>query len=76
MPGSEKKTLTISAELFTKLSAMAGEAGADSVDELVSRIVRDWVSMQGAPKEAKPQQTMTPEDEKVVEERLKSLGYT
>ena len=74
MAGEDKKTLTISAGLYAKLAAMADKAGAESVDELVSRVVRDWITKESAPK-TKAQPGIAPEDEKVVEERLRALGY-
>ena len=76
MSDPSKKTVAVRAELYEKLAELAKKSGAASVDELVSRVLRDWVSLEGAPKGPKPTGAMTPEDEKVVEERLKSLGYT
>ena len=75
MAGGEKKTLMIPAELYGKLTAMADMAGAESVDELASRLIRDWISKESAPKAKTEPAGIAPEDEKLVEERLKSLGY-
>ena len=70
-----KKTIPIPAELYDRLAAELDKAGAESVDELASRILRDWVSKAAASQSGKGPTSIPPEDEKLVEERLKSLGY-
>jgi hypothetical protein len=73
--GEAEKSVQVPAALYSKLSDMLGKTGSDSVEELVERIIRDWVSKEAAKgTRAKPSQ-MTAKDEKVVEDRLKSLGY-
>ena len=74
MSGNEK-VVAVPAPLYEKLSEMVGQSGADSVDELAIRIIRDWVSKQGSPGPKEKTSHAPPEDEKVIEERLKSLGY-
>ncbi len=70
---ADDPTVAVPAELYAKLSELLGKSGAESVEELVSRIVRDWISKQGTT--AAKTSPISAEDEKVVEERLKSLGY-
>ncbi len=71
----EKKQVSIPAELYDRLAGMLAKTGAESADELAARIIRDWVTKDSAPGAKKAQAGIAPEDEKVVEERLKSLGY-
>jgi len=72
---ADEQTVTLPADLYTKLAGLLGRTGAESVDELAIRIIRDWISKEtSAGPKAKPV-SISAEDEKVVEERLKSLGY-
>jgi hypothetical protein len=75
MSSGEKKSVAIPAELYSKLAAGLETSGAESVDELVGRIVRDWISKEASKGAVKKPSAMPKEDEKVVEERLKALGY-
>jgi predicted ArsR family transcriptional regulator len=69
-----KKSVSIATALYEKLADLVGTSGADSVDELASRIIRDWLSKVASPG-TKKQTAVSEEDQKLVEERLKSLGY-
>jgi hypothetical protein len=70
-----EKAVTIPASLYARLSELVAASGAESVEELSVRIIRDWVSKQSAPSPKGKPSPISPEDEKIVEERLKSLGY-
>lgn len=70
----EAKSVKIPAELYGLLSSKLEQAGATSVDELVSRVVRDWLTKREEGSGRK-QAAMSQKDQKVIEERLKSLGY-
>lgn len=76
MTKPETKGVSVPAELYAKVSELVGRSGADSVDELVTRIVRDWVTKESSPKAKREPAVISEEDEKAVEERLKSLGYS
>ena len=71
----EKRTVAISSEVYARLTKLLEGSGAESEDELVSRILRDWLSKQSAGPAAKDSAALSKDDEKIVEERLKSLGY-
>ena len=73
--GEAKKAVSVPAEVYERLSELLDASSADSVDELVSRILRDWVSKESSQASHKPKQ-VSDQDEKIVEERLKSLGYS
>ncbi|MDG6964939.1 MAG: CopG family transcriptional regulator [Nitrososphaerota archaeon] len=68
-----KKTLTIASPLYELLSARLGSSGASSVDELAAMIIRDWLSQEGVAKGESSESHR--EDEEVVKERLRQLGY-
>ncbi len=72
---SDEKVVPVPAELYAKLSELIGKTSAESVDELVVRIIRDWVSKETSTGPKTRPVPIAAEDEKVVEERLKSLGY-
>jgi len=72
---SDDKSVPVPAELYAKLSELIGKTSAESVDELVVRIIRDWVSKEISTGPKTKPVPIAAEDEKVVEERLKSLGY-
>jgi len=74
MSGNEK-AVPVPHELYEKLSELIGKTGAESVDELVVRIIRDWISKETATSPKRKPISIAAEDEKIVEERLKSLGY-
>jgi hypothetical protein len=71
---SEPKTVKIPAELHAKLASRAEETGK-SVDELASAAVRDFLTMGAEPGAERRQVAVSKKDQKVIEERLKSLGY-
>ena len=73
--GDNEKAVPVPLELYEKLSGLVGKTGAESVDELVVRIIRDWISKEAATSPKKKPDPIAAEDEKIVEERLKSLGY-
>jgi hypothetical protein len=72
---SEPHPVSIQGELYEKLKDRLKESGATSVDELASRIIRDWLTRQTQGASAQARGRLSKTDEKVVEERLKSLGY-
>ncbi len=72
--GATDTTVRLSPDLYARLSDLLQRSGAESVDELVSRIARDWASKQASQGPA-ARPPLAADDEKVVEERLKSLGY-
>jgi predicted CopG family antitoxin len=69
----EPRKISVSDELYKRLSELLPESGTTSIDELVSRILRDWVSKEGAT--TAERKRISKSDEKVVEDRLKALGY-
>jgi len=70
-----EKSVLVPAELYAKLSELVEKSGSETVDELAGRIIRDWVSKETAKSAKGEPSQIAVEDEKVVEERLKSLGY-
>jgi len=71
----QKKPLSISPQLYELLQANLKASGAANVEELVSRIIRDWISERGNRSPSKQQGTASDKDGEAVEERLRLLGY-
>jgi hypothetical protein len=71
---SEAKPIRIPEELYRLVAAKAEERGKQ-VDELVAGIVRDWLTVKAGTGGERRQAAVSKRDQKVVEERLKSLGY-
>lgn len=70
----ESSTITIQSDIYAKLKDLTVLSGAQSVDELASRVLRDWVT-KNANKPSPSKGRISRRDEKVMEERLKALGY-
>ncbi len=71
----EQATVKVSQEVYRRLTEATKQSGAASVDELVGRIIRDWLTGAGVAGPADGRERMSAADEKQVEDRLRSLGY-
>lgn len=69
----DSRTIKIRDELYSKLEELLGESGASSVDELAARVLRDWLTKEASSSTSKARVSKL--DEKIVEDRLKALGY-
>jgi hypothetical protein len=71
-----KVMLQVPPELMLELSSELKAGKAASIDELISLILRDWmIGKKARPKGRVQPVKMTSEDQKIIEERLRSLGY-
>ncbi len=71
--GDLDSRISIPPEVYKRLKESLTSSGASSVDELASRILRDWAT--ASPGGARAKSRVSRTDEAVMEERLKALGY-
>lgn len=72
MPESSS-TIEIASEIYELLKKELVRTGATTVDELASRVLRDWLTVD-SPKDREERRLAGVDQEKLVE-RLKALGY-
>ena len=65
----ERKTVSLPAELYTKIEQRVAGTEFHSVDEYVNFVLEEVL------KEEEPETTFSKEDEEEVKKRLKALGY-
>ena len=65
----ERKTVSLPAELYTKIEQRVADTEFHSVDEYVNFVLEEIL------KEEEPETTFSKEDEAEVKKRLKALGY-
>lgn len=65
----ERKTVSLPAELYTKIEQRVARTEFHSVDEYVNFVLEEVL------KEEEPETTFSKEDEEEVKKRLKALGY-
>lgn len=67
--------LEIDDELLQRLEAVASEKGMRSRDELIVKVLADSIRAAANENRRKSKGRMGKADEKLVEDRLKALGY-
>ncbi len=67
---SDKVTIKIPRQLYNKLRKIIDESGFSSVNEFIVYVLRDLVALQ-----REREDSLTPEEVKLLKERLKKLGY-
>ncbi len=65
----ERKTVSLPAELYTKIEQRVAVTEFQSVDEYVNFVLEEVV------KEEEPEAAFSKEDEEEMKKRLKALGY-
>ena len=65
----EKKTVSLPAEVYTKIEQRVAGTEFQSVDEYVNFVLEEVL------REEEPETTFSKEDEEEVKKRLKALGY-
>ena len=68
--GSDRVTIKIPRQLYNKLRKIIDESGFSSVNEFIVYVLRDLVALQ-----REHEDSLTPEEVKLLKERLKKLGY-
>ncbi|MCK4272658.1 CopG family transcriptional regulator [bacterium] len=68
--GSDRVTIKIPRQLYNKLRKIIDESGFSSVNEFIVYILRDLVALQ-----RENEDSLTPEEVRLLKERLKKLGY-
>jgi metal-responsive CopG/Arc/MetJ family transcriptional regulator len=68
--GSDRVTIKIPRQLYNKLRKIIDESGFSSVNEFIVYVLRDLVALQ-----REREDSLTPEEVKLLKERLKKLGY-
>lgn len=66
--------MAIPLPIYRKLELSVTEEGASTVDDLAARILRDWLTKEVTMR-PKREKRVSKVDEKLIEERLKALGY-
>lgn len=64
-----KVELTLPKELYEKIKEKSGEAGFKDINEFIIFVLEQIVE------ESSGEETLSPEDEEKVRERLRALGY-
>jgi metal-responsive CopG/Arc/MetJ family transcriptional regulator len=68
--GSDRVTIKIPRQLYNKLRKIIDESGFSSVNEFIVYVLRDLVAL-----EREREDSLTPEEVRLLKERLKKLGY-
>jgi metal-responsive CopG/Arc/MetJ family transcriptional regulator len=68
--GSDRVTIKIPRQLYNKLRKIIDDSGFSSVNEFIVYVLRDLVALQ-----REREDSLTPEEVKLLKERLKKLGY-
>jgi metal-responsive CopG/Arc/MetJ family transcriptional regulator len=68
--GSDRVTIKIPRQLYNKLRKIIDDSGFSSVNEFIVYVLRDLVALQRGCEDS-----LTPEEVRLLKERLKKLGY-